>query len=186
LSNAQEPQSKLTLLVRAEGNVPPPAALRAQIWAIDRDLPASSIRRLAEILDGNLALYRAITSLMGAFAVMALLLMTIGVYAVVSYTTAQRTYEIGVRLALGAQRRDIRRLIIINGVGLAAGGIAIGVAGAYALARFASNMLYEVTPSDPLTYAALSMLVLAITMIATWAPARRAQRVDPVTVLRNE
>ena len=125
-------------------------------------------------------------TVMGAFAAIALVLMTLGVYAVVSYTTAQRTYEIGVRMALGAQRRDIRRLVVANGVGLTAAGIAIGLGGAYALARFASNMLYEVTPSDPFTYAALATLVLGITMVATWAPARRAQRVDPVTVLRNE
>jgi putative ABC transport system permease protein len=187
LSQAQEPQGKMTLLVKAEGGgTGLPAALRAQIWSIDRDLPASNIRTLTEIVDANLSLYRGITSLMGAFAAMALALMTLGVYAVVSYTTAQRTYEIGVRLALGAQRRDIRRLVVVNGVGLTVAGIAIGAAGGYALARFASNMLYQITPSDPLTYAALSTLVLAMTMIATWAPARRAQRVDPVAVLRND
>ena len=187
LSQAQEPQGKMTLLVKADGGGSGlPAALRAQIWSIDRDLPASDIRTLSEIVDANLSLYRAITSLMGAFAAMALALMTLGVYAVVSYTTAQRTHEIGVRLALGAQRRDIRRLVVTNGVGLTVAGIAIGAAGAYALARFASNMLYEITPSDPLTYAALSTLVLAMTVMATWAPARRAQRVDPVTVLRSD
>jgi putative ABC transport system permease protein len=186
LSHAQEPQTKMTLLVQSRTAAGLPAALRAQIWSIDRDLPASNIRTLSDIVDGNLSLYRAITSLMGAFAAMALVLMTLGVYAVVSYMTAQRTYEIGVRLALGAQRRDIRRLVVVNGVGLTTLGILIGVAGAYALARFASNMLYDVTPSDPFTYAALSTLVLAMTMIATWGPARRAQRVDPVTVLRND
>jgi putative ABC transport system permease protein len=186
LSAAQEPQDKMTLLVKAEGGTGLAAALRSQIWSIDRDLPASNIRTLADIVEGNLSLYRAITSLMGAFAAMALVLMTLGVYAVVSYMTSQRTYEIGVRLALGAQRADIRRMVVVNGMGPTAGGIAIGLAGAYALARFASNMLYEVTASDPLTHAALSALVLAMTMIATWAPARRAQRVDPVTVLRGD
>jgi putative ABC transport system permease protein len=186
LSHAQEPQGKMTLLVRSSADVGLPAALRARIWSIDRDLPASNIRTLADIVDANLALYRSITSLMGAFAVMALVLMTFGVYAVVSYMTAQRTFEIGVRLALGAQRRDIRRLVVVNGVGLSMAGIAIGLGGAYALARFASNMLYEVAPADPFTYAALSALVLGMTIVATWAPARRAQRVDPVTVLRND
>jgi putative ABC transport system permease protein len=123
---------------------------------------------------------------MGVFAVMALVLMTLGVYAVVSYTTAQRTYEIGVRMALGAQRQEIRRLVVLNGIALTAAGIALGLGGAYVLARLASNMLYEVTPWDPLTYGALASLVLFITVLATWGPARRAQRVDPVTVLRNE
>jgi putative ABC transport system permease protein len=187
LTHTQEPQAKMTLLVRAPGALASlPPALRSTIWSIDRDLPASNFRTLSDIVDANLSLYRAITSLMGAFAAMALVLMTLGVYAVVSYSTAQRTYEIGVRLALGAQRRDIRRLVIVNGVALTVAGIAIGLAGAYALARFASNLLYEVTPSDPVTYAALSTLVLGMTMLATWAPARRAQRVDPVTVLRND
>jgi putative ABC transport system permease protein len=186
LSHAQEPQGKMTLLVQSSAGTGLSAALRTQIWSIDRDLPASDIRTLAEIVDANLTLYRAITSLMGAFGGMALVLMTLGVYAVVSYITAQRTFEIGIRLALGAQRRDIRRLVVVNGVALTAAGIAIGLTGAYALARFASNLLYEVTPSDPVTYAALSTLVLVMTILATWAPARRAQRVDPVTVLRND
>jgi putative ABC transport system permease protein len=187
LSHAQEPVSKMTLVVRAfDTGSSLPAALRATVWSIDRDLPVSNVRALADVVEANLSLFRAITSLMGAFAVMALVLMTLGVYAVVSYTTAQRTYEIGVRIALGAQRGEIRRLVVVNGIGLTAAGIVIGLGGAYGLARFASNMLYEVTPSDPLTYGALAALVLGITMLATWGPARRAQRVDPVTVLRNE
>jgi putative ABC transport system permease protein len=120
------------------------------------------------------------------FALIALVLTTLGIYAVISYTTAQRTYEIGVRLALGAQRRDIRHMVVVNGIGLTLAGIAAGIGGAYALAHYASQLLYEVQPSDPFTYAALSTVVLAIAMMATWLPARRAQRVDPVTVLRNE
>src|SRR6185436_9652214 len=101
---------KMTLLVQSRNAAGLPAAIRARIWSIDRDLPASNIRSLADVVDANLSLYRAITSLMGAFAAMALVLMTLGVYAVVSYMTAQRTFEIGVRLALGAPRREIRRL----------------------------------------------------------------------------
>jgi len=187
LSLGQEPQSNVTLMVRSQGPAEAlPASLRAAIWSIDRDLPVSNVRTLEEIVSANLALFRAITSLMAAFAVFALILMTLGVYAVVSYTAAQRTYEIGVRLALGAQRSDIRRLVVANGIGPAAMGIVLGLGGAYALARYASNLLYEVPPSDPPTYTALTTLVLGITMMATWAPARRAQRVDPVAVLRNE
>jgi putative ABC transport system permease protein len=187
LSHAQEPLSKMTVMVRVHRSAGAlPAALRATVWSIDRDLPVSNVRALADVVAANLSLFRAITALMGAFAALALFLMTIGVYAVVSYTTAQRTYEIGIRLALGAQRREIRRLIVVNGIGLSALGIVIGVGGAYVLARFASTMLFEVTPSDPLTYGALAALVLGITMVATWAPARRAQRLDPVTVLRND
>jgi putative ABC transport system permease protein len=187
LSHAQEPQSKMTMMVRSDGmSGSLPAGLHATVWSIDRDLPVSNVRALADVIAANLSLVRAITFLMGAFAVMALVLMTLGVYAVVSYTTAQRSYEIGVRMALGAQRHEIRRLVVLNGIGPAAAGIAVGLGGAYLLARLASSMLYDVAPSDPLTYGALASLVLFITMVATWGPARRAQRVDPVTVLRNE
>ena len=187
LSVGQEPQSKVTLLVRArESGGALPAGLRAAIWAIDRDLPISNVRTLEDIVNGNLSLFRGLTSLVSGFALIALVLTTLGIYAVISYTTAQRTYEIGVRLALGAQRRDIRHMVVVNGIGLTLAGIAVGIGGAYALARYASQLLYEVQPSDPFTYAALSTVVLAVAMVATWLPARRAQRVDPVTVLRNE
>jgi putative ABC transport system permease protein len=187
LDYAQEPASKMTVLARAPAGATTIApAIRAAIWAIDRDLPASAIRPLPEILEANLALYRLITALMGVFATMALLLMSLGVYAVMSYMTAQRLFEIGVRLALGAQRRDIRALMAANSLLPAAAGILLGAAGAYGLARLAGSLLYEVTPADPLTYATLAALVLAVTAAATWAPARRAQRVDPVQVLRSE
>ena len=187
LSDAQEPQAKMTFLVRAPQNMDAAAAaMRAQIWTIDPELPVSNARTLASVVDGNLSLYRSLTSLMGGFAGIALLLMSLGVYALVSYTTTQRTFEIGVRLALGAQPRDIRRLVVTSGAGLAATGIVAGLGGAYALARFASNMLYEVRPSDPFTYAALAALILGITVLAAWLPARRAQRVNPITVLRAE
>jgi ABC-type antimicrobial peptide transport system permease subunit len=144
------------------------------------------MRTLVDVVDANVSLVRAVTSLMGAFAAMALALMALGVYAVVSYSTAQRTYEMGVRLALGAQPRDIRRLVLFNGIWSTAAGIGIGLLGAYAMARLGSNLLYGIAPADPPTYAAFSMLVLGITLVATWLPARRAQRVDPVTVLRAE
>jgi predicted permease len=187
LSDAQEPQSKMALLARlTSGEDGFAAAARARIWSIDAQLPVTNIRTLAQIVDGNLALYRSVIALMGLFAIVALALMAIGVYAVVARTAQQRTFEIGVRLALGAQRRDVRRMVVTSGASLCVAGIAIGLAGAYALARFASTMLYEVTPADPFTYGALATLLLAVTVAATWLPARRAQRVDPVTVLRNE
>jgi putative ABC transport system permease protein len=187
LSDAQEPQSKMALLARVtNGGDGFAAAARARIWSIDAELPVTNIRTLAQIVDGNLSLYRSVIALMGIFAIVALALMAIGVYAVVAYTAQQRTFEIGVRLALGAQRRDVRRMVVTSGAGLSVAGIAIGLAGAYALARFASTMLYEVTPADPFTYGALAALLMAVTIAATWLPAYRAQRVDPVAVLRNE
>jgi putative ABC transport system permease protein len=187
LSDLQEPQSRMTLLVRgADTSQALPPAIRSQIWAIDRDLPVGTVLTLAAIVDGNLALHRALTSLLTTFAALALLLMALGIYAVVSFATAQRRFEIGVRMALGAQRQDIRRLVVSNGVALAAAGLVLGFAGAYPVARFASTMLYEIAPGDPMTYAALAGLILAVTMAAAWLPARRAQRVDPVAVLRAE
>ena len=187
LTVGQEPQSNVTLLVRGQdAGQTLPAAIRSQIWAIDRDLPVSNIRSLDGIVEGNLALYRALTSLLAAFAGAAVVLMALGVYAVVSFATAQRRFEIGVRLALGAQRGDIRRLVVANGVGLAAAGLIGGFALAYPLARVARTMLYEITPGDPVTYIGLAALILGVTVAATWLPARRAQRVDPVAVLRAE
>jgi putative ABC transport system permease protein len=187
LSDAQEPQANLTLLVRGgDGDGSLPAGIRSRIRAIDPDLPIATFRTLAEIVDGNLTLYRALTSLLGAFAALALVLMALGLHAVVSYAAAQRTFEIGVRLALGAQRSDIRRLVVGSGIGLAASGLVAGIAVAYPVARLASGMLYDIEPGDPLTYAGLAGVILTVAVLATWLPARRAQRVDPVKVLRAE
>ena len=187
LSDAQEPQAKMTLLARStSGDGGLAAAARARIWSIDPQLPVSNVRTLAEIVDGNIALYRSVITLTGVFAIAAMALMALGVYAVVSYAAHQRTFEIGIRLALGAQRRDVRRLVVTSGVGLGVTGVLIGLGGAYALARFASSLLYEVTAADPFTYGALAALILGLTVAATWLPAHRAQRVDPVAVLRNE
>jgi len=121
-----------------------------------------------------------------AFAGISFLLMIAGVYAVISYATAQRSHEVGVRIALGATRIDIGRLIIFNGLALCATGAIIGIAGGYALGRTARTMLYEIEAADPLTYAVLLGLVLGVATFAAWIPARRAMRVDPASVLRNE
>jgi putative ABC transport system permease protein len=187
LSHRQEPQNRMTLLVRGADTIAGlPPLVRSAIWSIDRDLPVANLRPLAEIVDGNVALYRAMVVLMGGFALSAIVLMALGIYAVVSYTTAQRTYEIGVRLALGARQTDIRRLVLVSGAGTVLVGIIAGAAGAYALARYAGSLLYEIRPADPATYVFLGAVVLVIAAAAAWAPARRAQRVDPVSVLRNE
>ncbi len=112
--------------------------------------------------------------------------MTIGVYGVVSSATTQRFHEIGVRMALGAGRRDIRRLIVVNGLWLALSGIAIGLGGAYALARFTANLLYDIQPAIPQPTPGSRCCSIATTILASWLPARRAQRVDPASVLRAE
>ncbi|MGH9817728.1 MAG: FtsX-like permease family protein, partial [Candidatus Acidiferrales bacterium] len=107
-------------------------------------------------------------------------------YGVISFLTALRTREIGVRVALGAQRREIVRMVLRHGMGLAGAGVALGIAGALAVTRLISGMLYAVPPHDPLTYAAIAGLLLAVALAACWAPARRAGRVDPIIALRHE
>jgi putative ABC transport system permease protein len=187
LSENQEPWTRMTLLVRTDADLATVAsAIRTQIWSVDRDLPASSVRTLEQVIERNILVYRLITWLLGAFAAMGLILMTLGVYGVVSYATNQRFHEIGIRMALGADRRNIRSLIVVNSVWLAVAGITIGAGGAYALGRFARNLLYDIQPGDPATYVGLAVLLIGTTMLASWLPARRAQRIDPASVLRTE
>ena len=186
LSDLQEPQSRMTLLVRSRDGQSVLPAVRAQIASLDPKLPIPSVRTLSEVVDTNLALHRFISTVMGGFAAIALLLMVAGLYCVISYAAAQRTREIGIRMALGATRSDIGRLVTRSGLALCVIGAALGAGGGYALGRSASTMLYEIQPADPSTYAALVTAVLAIAVAASWIPARRAMRVDPAAVLRRE
>jgi len=186
LSDLQEPQSRMTLLIRSRDGDAVLPAIRAQIAALDPKLPIASVRPLEEVVATNLAPHRFISTVMGGFALIALLLMVAGVYCVISYATAQRSQEIGIRMALGATRLDIGRLVARGGIVLCVVGAALGLAGGYALGRSASGLLYEIQPADPSTYVALVLGVLAIAAIASWIPARRAMRVDPTAILRAE
>jgi putative ABC transport system permease protein len=124
--------------------------------------------------------------LLALFATIALFLAAVGLYGVVAYTIGQRTREIGLRMAIGAQRRDIVRMVIGGGMKLAAIGIAIGLVAAIALARLVESMLFDVTPLDPTSYTATAILLLAIAALACYVPARRAMRVDPMVTLQRE
>jgi ABC-type antimicrobial peptide transport system permease subunit len=124
--------------------------------------------------------------LLGAFAALALGLATIGIYGVIAYVVGQRTQEIGIRMALGAQRRDVLALILWQGTRLALIGVAIGIAAAFALTRLMSELLYGVAPTDPKTFALLAAILTVVAMIACYLPARRATRVNPVAALRWE
>ena len=124
--------------------------------------------------------------LLGIFSGIALLLATVGIYGVLSYSVTQRTREIGIRMALGAVQRDVIRMVAGNALRLTGAGIAIGLALAFALTRYLGSLLFEVGPTDPLTLAGVSLLLAIIALVASWIPARRAARVDPLTALRHE
>jgi putative ABC transport system permease protein len=141
---------------------------------------------LATIVNESVAQRRFSMLLLGLFALIALFLAAVGLYGVVSYTVSQRTQEIGVRMAIGAQRGDVLRMIVGGGMKLTLVGIAMGLAGALALARLVATMLFDVTPFDPTSYAATAIVLLAVASLACYIPARRAMRVDPITALRQE
>ena len=139
-----------------------------------------------EVIAGTLAARRFSTILLEAFAAVALLLSSVGLYGVISYLVGQRTQEIGVRLALGAQRRDVLRLVLSYGMKMALGGVAIGLLAALGLTRLLAKLLYGVSATDPATFAVVALLLMLVALLACWIPARRATKVDPLVALRNE
>jgi putative ABC transport system permease protein len=139
-----------------------------------------------QVVSGSLKDWRFHAVLLGIFAALALVIAAIGVYGVISYSIAQRTHEIGIRLALGAQRRDVLRLVVSQGARLALAGIAVGVLAAIGLTRLMASLLYGVTPTDPVTFIAVAILLLIVALVACYIPARRAMRVDPMVALRYE
>ena len=159
-------------------------AARAQILAVDPNLPVTNPSTLEAVVSGTLAQRRQTMWLIAGFAVVALLLAIVGLYGVMAYSVAQRTAEIGIRQAIGAQRGDILRMVLRQGLRLSALGIAIGAAAAFALTRVIANMLYHVSATDPLTFVAISILFLVVALAASCIPAWRASRVDPVVELR--
>lgn len=177
----------LRIAVRAQGDPASVAAdLRAVVWGLDRQLALGSVRTMDQVISRSTAGRRFSISLVGSFAALALLLAAIGIYAVLAYSVARRTHEIGVRVALGARREDVVRLVLAQGLGVTAVGVIVGVAGALLLTRFIQSLLYGVTPTDPATFAAVLLLLFGVALAASYLPARRAMRVDPMVALRYE
>jgi predicted permease len=162
------------------------AATRAEIKALDKDQPITNIRTLDQLLANSISQHRFYLLLLAFFAAIALALAAIGLYGVVSYTVKQRTQEIGVRMAFGAQAGDVLRLIIKFGMKLTLIGALIGLAGALALTRLMKTLLFDVSATDPLTFASITALLALVALLACFVPARRATKVDPLVALRNE
>jgi putative ABC transport system permease protein len=161
-------------------------AIRREIWSEDKDLPLANISTLEQLLSKTIAQRRFNLLLLGLFSGLALVLAVVGIYGVVSYAVTQRTHEIGVRLALGAQQGDVRKLVIRQGMIPVVAGIAIGLSGALALTRLMKSLLFGVSATDPLTFVGLSLLLIVVALVACWIPARRATKVDPLLALRYE
>jgi putative ABC transport system permease protein len=161
-------------------------ALRAVVDSIDADEPIDTVQPMSELIGQSMAKQKLSTLLLGIFGALAVALALIGVYGVMSYTVTQRIREIGVRMALGARPGDVMRMVVRQGVLLAVIGVAAGTVGALALASLMSSLLFGVSSTDPVTYAAMAGLLLVVTALATWIPARRAARVDPMIALRSD
>lgn len=159
--------------------------IRAVLRAADPTLPAGDVQTLGEIVSRAVSPRRFIVLLLGAFALTALILASLGIYGVISYSVSQRTQEIGIRMALGASTRNLQWGVIVKTLTLASAGTAIGAIGAFALARLISSLLYGITPSDPPTYGGTIFVLIAIAVVAGYLPARRASRIHPMTVLRS-
>jgi predicted permease len=183
----QQAQSGLVLVVRTERDpMSLLAAMRSEIAALDKELPLSDVRTLEQIASAAVARTRFTMLLLSVFAGVALLLAAVGIYGVVSYSVTQRTHEIGIRVALGAQRRDVIGLVARQGMTLVAAGMGAGLAAALVLTRVMSSLLFGVSAADPITFAGIAVLLMGVALGACFVPARRAMKMDPMVALRHE
>ncbi len=161
-------------------------SVRQEVWATDRDIPVSNMKLMNELISNSVAQPRFYVMLLSLFAGLALILAAFGVYGVMAYSVALRTRDIGIRMALGATPRDIFKYVLGQAVLLTLIGLAIGLVLTIISTRVMSSLLYEVSPLDPLTIGATSLLLLAVALLASYLPARRATKVDPIVALRYE
>jgi predicted permease len=162
------------------------ASIRNQVSAIEPNEPVNQIVTMDESLSNSVAGRRFQMFLLGVFAAVALIIAIVGIYGVISYAVSQRTHEIGIRMALGAQASDVLRMVIWRGMSLALIGVTVGLAAALALTRVMKNLLFEVSATDPATFALIALLLVGVALIASYIPARRATKVDPLLAIRHE
>ena len=183
--HAQSPSGSTIFVVRTKGD--PHAllqSLKASIWESDKTQAFYAVTTMDQLVRDSLKARRFNLFLLGALATLALALASVGIYGVMSFTTAQRTHEIGVRMALGAQTSDIMRLVVGHGMALVVAGLVIGLLASFGLTRFLSSLLFNISPTDPLTFALISILLGAVSLVACYVPARRASRIEPLSALR--
>jgi putative ABC transport system permease protein len=187
LPESQYPDNALTVVARTSGDPGSFAGmLRDQVWSIDREQSVYDIKTMDQTLSEMLSQRRFNMLLLGVFASVALLLAALGIYGVISYSVSQRTHEIGIRMAMGAQSRDVLSLVVRHGLVLTGTGIGAGLIASFGLTRLMATLLYGVSATDPVTFIAIPVVLAGVALGACFVPARRASRVDPIEALRYE
>jgi ABC-type antimicrobial peptide transport system permease subunit len=176
----------LGVVTRFDGGSAPFESIRHVVQSQSKQNVVSRPQTMNDVIAASLAERRFSMILLEAFAIVALLLASLGLYGVISYLVGQRTHELGIRLALGAQRKDVLRLVLGHGMKMALGGVALGLVAAFGLTRLLSTMLYGVSTTDPATFAIITVLLTLVALLACFVPARRATKVDPLVALRYE
>jgi putative ABC transport system permease protein len=187
LAHAQNPIGGMSLAVRS--NVPPETlapAIQSQVKEMDPDLPVTRVRTMNDVIIESVWQPRLYAMLFGVFGVLALVLAAVGIYGVMAYSVTQRTREIGVRVALGATTRNVVTMVVGEGLKMTVVGLAVGLAGAFMLTRVMASLLFEVSATDPLTFALVGITLTIVALVACFVPARRAAKVDPMVALRYE
>jgi putative ABC transport system permease protein len=183
----QFPSSGMTLIVRAAfdpGSLT--SAIRNEVWAVDKDQPVTNVKTMSQYVADSAATRRFNALLLSVFATLAVVLASVGIYGVMSYSVSQRVHEIGIRLALGAQPSQVVKLVAGRGMAPVFAGVAIGLAGAFALTRVMTSLLYGVSATDSTTFVIVPVLLIAVAALASYIPSRRATKVDPMVALRCE
>jgi putative ABC transport system permease protein len=178
---------RFNLAIRTQGDpLSIVGAIRKEVQVLDPDQPIAAVKKMSDWVDSSTSAPRYRTTLLGMFAALAMILAATGIYGVMSYSVAQRTHEIGVRMALGARQFDVLKLVVRQGMLLTIVGVILGLIGAFALTRVMQSLLFGVTAKDPFTFAVVAALLIAVAFVACFIPARRATKVDPLVALRYE